>query len=667
MLTTRMTCLNCERIAVTELELNKCPYCSSSEIQKESSKRSDSPLKAVYFDKLNSDQQKIILATEGVNYVNAGPGTAKSTTLAARAKYIALARRDNLHHPIILTFTKEAANHITNILSLSKQDMPLVSTIHSFAYRRITKHAHTSEQFFDFSFRIMSQDEKREILQHIQKLLPQYSCEELAVKITLYKRTHKYIDSLLTDMPHSDPLLDLYLKEQWDLELYDFDDLVNLLAFMIENDDDIGDAIREECQYVLVDEAQDLTAAELKLLKLITAKYRNLFLVGDEDQSIYSWRGAANHIREWLKTLETPCNYFTLTTNYRSTPAIIHTGNTLISNNLSRHPKEIIPYNPHGVKVLIRECETAHQEAKMIAAAIELATDKKSLPIALKYKDTAVLARTHAQLELIKGELIKKKIPVADSSIPLLKREECMTIFRYLAFLNTPNYFHFASLEEEVVKEENYLEFINDYVLANGSVFKGLNQWCNSGKPLTAQGKLLLDWMNGNISSSANQAIKAVLAYRKMDLKNPTVKALLSRWKKYLDNSTPLNILVEDWSLAIYEEDHVNSMGDFVRLETIHSAKGKEYKKVFLAGVMDGVLPDPDGLLEEERRLFYVGITRAMKELTISYPLKRYGKEIPRSPFIEEIRHCPYVIFSKTEEKPKRKKGKKYVTPIESI
>ena len=103
MLTHRIICRTCERIAVTELELDKCPYCSSSEIQKESSKRSDSPLKAVYFDKLNSDQQKIILATEGVNYVNAGPGTAKSTTLAARAKYIALARRDNLHHPIILT------------------------------------------------------------------------------------------------------------------------------------------------------------------------------------------------------------------------------------------------------------------------------------------------------------------------------------------------------------------------------------------------------------------------------------------------------------------------------------------------------------------------------------------------------------------------------------
>lgn len=143
-----------------------------------------------------------------------------------------------------------------------------------------------------------------------------------------------------------------------------------------------------------------------------------------------------------------------------------------------------------------------------------------------------------------------------------------------------------------------------------------------------------------------------------MDIKNPTVKALLSRWKKYLDKNTPLNILVEDWALAIYEEDHVNGMGDFVRLETIHSAKGKEYKKVFLAGVMDGILPDHDGLLEEERRLFYVGITRAKRELTISYPLKRYGKEIPVSPFIEEIRHCPCVILSKTEEKPKRKKGK---------
>ena len=238
MLTTRITCLTCSKIAVTELELNKCPYCSSPEIQKESSKRSDSPLKAVYFDKLNSDQQQIVLATEGVNYVNAGPGTAKSTTLAARAKYIALARRNNLHHPIILTFTKEAANHITNILSLSKQDMPLVSTIHSFAYRRITKHAHTSEQFFDFSFRIMLQDEKKEILQHIQKLLPQYSWEELAGKITLYKKKYKYMDFLLTDMPHSDPLLDLYLKEQRDLELYDFDDLVNLLAFMIGNPDE---------------------------------------------------------------------------------------------------------------------------------------------------------------------------------------------------------------------------------------------------------------------------------------------------------------------------------------------------------------------------------------------------------------------------------------------
>ena len=405
MLTHRIICRTCERIAVTELELDKCPYCSSFEIQKESSKRSDSPLKAVYFDKLNSDQQKIVLSTEGVNYVNAGPGTAKSTTLAARAKYIALARRDNLHHPIILTFTKEAANHITNILSLSKQDMPQVSTIHSFAYRRITKHAHTSEQFFDFRFRIMSQDEKREILQHIQKLLPQYSWEELAGKITLYKRKHKYIDSLLTDMSHSDPLLDLYLKEQRDRELYDFDDLVNLLAFMIENDDDIGDAIREECQYVLVDEAQDLTAAELKLLKLITAKYRNLFLVGDEDQSIYAWRGASNNIRHWLKTLGCRNSYSTLTTNYRSTPAIVNTANTLIHNNKGRADKEIIPYKNNGVKVLIKECDTPQQEAKMIAAAIELATDEKSLPVALKYKDIAVLARTHAQLELIKRKL----------------------------------------------------------------------------------------------------------------------------------------------------------------------------------------------------------------------------------------------------------------------
>ena len=659
MLTHRITCLDCGRIAVTELKLDKCPYCSSSKIQKESSKRSDSPLKAVYFDKLNSDQQKIVLSTEGVNYVNAGPGTAKSTTLAARAKYIALARRDNLHHPIILTFTKEAANHITNILSLSKQDMPQVSTIHSFAYRRITKHAHTSEQFFDFRFRIMSQDEKREILQHIQKLLPQYSWEELAGKITLYKRKHKYIDSLLTDMSHSDPLLDLYLKEQRDRELYDFDDLVNLLAFMIENDDDIGDAIREECQYVLVDEAQDLTAAELKLLKLITAKYRNLFLVGDEDQSIYSWRGAANHILEWLKTLETPCNYFTLTTNYRSTPSIIHTANTLIQNNPSRKSKEIISYKPQGVKVLIRECETAHQEAKMIAAAIELATDEKSLPVALKYKDIAVLARTHTQLELIKRQLIRKKIPVELTGIPLLKSKESMTVFRYLVFLDRTDYYNFALLEEEAVREEDHLEFINDYVLANGSVFKGLNQWYSEGKFLTAQGKLLLDWMNNNIHTSSNKAVKAILEYKNMDPADPVIKALLVRWKKYLKNNISVEVLVNDWRLAVYEENNMRVDGNFVRLETIHSAKGKEYKKVFLCGVTDGVLPDHDGVLEEERRLFYVGITRAMKELTISYPVCRYGKPFSASPFIEDIRHCPDVIFSEMEAKSVRQKKSK--------
>ncbi len=282
MKTTRVICVDCHRISILDNAIiTTCPYCNSSHIEMEVIHKPDPAwLNVIGYAKLNPEQQKIVLSTEGLNYVSAGPGTAKSTTLAVRARYIVHQRRDNLHTPLILTFTNQAVERLTaSFLNLRQQDRPQVDTIHGFAYKLLNRYRdHLPEHFKHF--RVMNENDSIQIFERIRSIDPAIcgtlSDTELVQTIQQYKRTSSYISSLMKETVCQEPFLHCYTQCQREFGILDFDDLIRVAVYLLRTSSRVAVMIQEQCKYVLVDESQDLTDAELELLDLISARYRNL-------------------------------------------------------------------------------------------------------------------------------------------------------------------------------------------------------------------------------------------------------------------------------------------------------------------------------------------------------------------------------------------------------
>jgi len=495
---------------------------------------------------------------------------------------------------------------------------------------------------------------------------------ELKEIIRQKKRTESYISALLEGKGCADPVLSAFLYYQRENCMLDFDDLTNALVWLMKKNPEVCSKINDRYRYVLVDESQDLTASELELLDLMTIRYRNLFLVGDTDQSIYGWRGAQNRVHDWLESLGCKVHRFSLTLNYRSSQAVLDAAGSVIEAAPNRKPKKLVSVNPKGVKVMVKECPDPFHEAKIIASSIELAVDRTSQPLPLKYSDIAVLARNHASLRLIRKALIKKHIPVScDNEIPLLQRSVIQSIIRHLRFVDSPNYLTLSALDKPLVPEKFLQEFLDAVEDADGQVSEALFFYDDDDEDkltphgywfervLNAIDRRLLD----NKRFSLNIVIDTFLT--EFAAANPEAEDDIHDFRilcrKLLKKSgDDLSEFLDLLTFSAQEETELGERQNYVHLLTLHGSKGRQFKKVFIAGVNASILPSPKGDYEEERRLFYVGITRARKELVISYYRNSFAHTEEPSPFLTRLLESPSVIFCPTvDSKWKRKYRKK--------
>lgn len=671
-----IACRKCRRKSFLETaDFLCCPYCGSDQVDTlKTIHKHNIALSVMGFDKHSSEQQIAVLSTEGINYVEAGPGTAKSTTLVSRARFLIHYRQDGVHKPLILTFTNQAVDQLARaFLNERPQDRPYVATIHGFAYRTLHEYRIFLPDAFK-EFRIMNEDDWMLFLSKYRADNPSVDKElsdaELKQNIQQLKCTSPYISNLFNGKWNDDPLLAPVLAYQHKNHLLDFDDLIHAFVWWMEKNPLIRGQISEKYIYVLVDEAQDLTDPELELLAMITERDRNLFLVGDSDQSIYGWRGARNRVSDWVETLGCKVHRFSLTQNYRSSQAILNAATGVIEAAPNRVHKTLKAVYPKGVRVMVKECPDPFYEARIIASSIELATDPHSQPLPLNYGDIAVLARSHASLRLIRNALIKKKIPVCIyNETPLFKTPAIQMVMRYLRFFADPNYWTLSALDDQLIPEHLWSDFWEEIKAANGSVSQALYSWYHRGKPLTDRGSWVVNLLNYTTRPMIYfkpKPLPLVLETLAASVENPETEHEVRAFRRLCrpllkKTGNDLKVFLDILALAAQEETEYSEHRNLVHLLTLHGSKGRQFKKVFIAGVTASNIPNPKSDLEEERRLLYVGITRAMKELVVSYYRSSFGRAEEPSPFLAEMLKSPSVIFCPTEDYRKKRKPKKKI------
>ena len=664
--TTHIICHQCERESFSEeTAVARCPYCGSKRIDTATANRSETALSAMGFDKLSEEQKAVVLSTEGVNYVEAGPG-AKSTALVFRARYLIHYRRDGIHRPLILTFTNRAVDQIARaFLNERPQERPYVATLHGFAYGSLRKFRNLLPYEFQ-DFRVMNEDDWNLFLTwnrtHTPAVDGKLSGAGIKEIIRQKKRTSPYISALMGWAESDDPLLFAFLCYQRENCLLDFDDLIQALVWLMKNDEAACHEIADRYRYVLVDGSQNLTASELELLDLLTSRYRNLFLAGDSDQSICGGREAENPVNDWLDSLGCEVHRFSLTLNYRSSQAILDVAEYVISPAPNRKPKTLKAVDPDGTKVVVKECPDPAHEAEFIASSIELAADHSSQPRPLKYSDIAVLARDHEFLHPIREALIEKNIPVSSGSgTPLLQRPVIQSVIRHLRFLDAPNHLTMSALDEPLIPEKFWPEFFAALEDADGWIYDTLFWFDDDDDDVkqTAHGhwfEKVLGAVNQRFVEMRKSSLTVLteIFLTEFAAADPEAEQDIQDFRrlcrKLLKKSgDDLSVFLDLLTFSAQEETELEEQRDHVHLLTLHGSEGRQFKKVFIAGVNASLIPDPQGDHEEERRLFYVGVTRAEKELVISYCLNSCGRQEEPSPFLADVFRSPSAIFCPVE------------------
>ena len=615
-----------------------------------------------YTKGLNEQQKKAVLHMEGPCLVIAGAGSGKTKVLTTRIANL-IQNGVPSYNILAITFTNKAAKEMRERLELLEpNNNAFVGTFHSFGVRVIRENALTLG--LDRNFSILDSDDVTSIIKKIMKE------DGYDPKFTAPSYIRNKISTIKNDML-SDAEIDRFFNTPDDRivkEVYyryidilqknnsvDFDDLLLLPVKLFTEHKDVLERYQDIYKYILIDEYQDTNEVQYKLSKLLAKKYKNIFIVGDPDQSIYMFRGANFHnILNFEKDYK-DAEVIPLEENYRSTKNILDTANSVIKNNKERKEKNLWSSNGDGTKTKYLRAYDDKHEIQMVIDEI-----KKLFDEGYSKKDIAVLYRTNAQSRLVEEMFMKSAVPYkVVGSIYFYSRKEIKDLICYLRLILNNNDEISLRRVINVPKRGIGEATINKLTKKAQEENKSLFEVIDSGKEL--QFKELIEFMTKEAEKlSLTELIDLVLIetgmkfeYEKEDtlesnLRLDNLEEFKSVAKTFEDRtgSVSLDDLLEEITLMSDMSDYKNNDEDVVTLMTMHSAKGLEFKVVFLIGMEDGIFPhqnsflEPGGL-EEERRLCYVGITRAKERLYISNAKRRmlYGKDVmnPPSRFIKEI------------------------------
>ena len=621
---------------------------------------------------LNKEQLNAVINTEGPTLVLAGAGTGKTRVLTSKIAYII---KSSLAFPsqiLALTFTNKAGNEIkerTALMTGLDVNSMWLGTFHSVCARILRQNGNLIG--LDTNFLIIDTSEQNSIVKQIFKELDidskDFSTKYYVEVISKIKEKIKYnIEGLYK----FDEVFDLYNERLKKENMCDFSDLLLYTIQLLTEHKDIREYYSNKFKYILVDEYQDTNKIQNVLLKLISGlednkNNINITCVGDDDQSIYGWRGAEiKNILDFKKDFKN-AKIFKLERNYRSTQNILNVAYDVISNNKNRHEKKLYTnIKDYNDKVIIINSNDVKKESINIANEIEQLKKKENI----NYKDFAVLVRASYQTRVIEDTFLKYEIPyVIVGGLKFYERKEIKDCIAYLRLINnkednlaferiinTPKRGIGLSTVDKIknFSIENNLSYFKsaEFCVSNGTIkgktsieiinfIKNINYWSNISK--TTKLKDLMGMVLNTIK------------YRDFLEKDDEIKNKLDNIDEFLNTLNDFNSISDFLEYtSLVNDNNERNVIDAVNIMTIHSAKGLEFDNVFLPNWQEGVFPSPksveEGHIEEERRLAYVAITRAKRRLYISN--SKYKNidgdtivSIEESEFLKEIKNSDSI------------------------
>lgn len=655
------------------------------------------------YDSLNEQQREAVYHTEGPLLILAGAGSGKTRVLTHRIAYLIEEKGVNPWNILAITFTNKAAGEmrerVDSLVGFGAENI-WVSTFHSTCVRILRRYI--DRLGYDTNFTIYDADDQKTLMKEV--------CRRLDIDTKVYKERNLLgaisaaKDEMITPAEFEvnaagDFGRQKIAKVYWEYEkqlkannALDFDDLLMKTVQLFQTNQDVLESYRERFRYIMVDEYQDTNTVQFKFVSLLAAKYQNLCVVGDDDQSIYKFRGAnIKNILNFEQEFQN-ARVIKLEQNYRSTGNILNAANAVIRNNYGRKDKTLWTDNGDGDKIHFRQFDTGYDEAEYIAEEIQKHVDQSS-----SYHDFAILYRTNAQSRLFEEKFVAYNIPYKIvGGVNFYARREIKDLLAYLKtidngkddlavrrIINVPKRgIGLTTInrvqESAVAREIGFYEALLGLDLIPGigraaaklDSFVALIEYFKSRIDKVSISDLMKEIIEKtgyieNLEAENNEEAQARIE---------NIDELLSKIAAYEENCADEDILptlsgfLEEVAL-VADIDSLDDEQDYVVLMTLHSAKGLEFPQVYLAGMEDGLFPsymtitsDNSEDLEEERRLCYVGITRAEQELTVSCArrrmlrgetqynkMSRFLKEIPM-----ELLEQGGIHFEKETEIPKQ-------------
>lgn len=640
-------------------------------------------VKINYAQELNSDQLTAVTAAPGPALVIAGAGSGKTRTLIYRVAYL-FENGISPQQILLLTFTNKAAREmlyrVENLLPIDASQI-WGGTFHAIGNRLLRRHA--AEVGLRPDFTILDREDAKDLLSACLASLGLGSKDKKEKKDKLFPRAdaileffslavntqqnleqlaHSGFGHLIEYLPSLTQLQSTFQQRKKSSNVVDYDDLLTLPLELLQNHETILQRYQQQWLYLLVDEYQDTNMVQARLIDLLAAQHKNLMVVGDDAQSIYSWRGA-----NFANILDFPKKYpeatiYRIEANYRSTPEILAVANASIAHNVKQHPKHLHSNKPASAKPALVPLTDATQQARFIAQRVQELHDE-----GVSLNEIAILYRAHSHAIELQLELTRCNIPfVITSGIQFFEQVHIKDLCAILKTAINPN-------DEVAFKRTvKLLPGIGDRGADKlWQQLQGKTSWDgitpSSSKSLTYWLKLveLIDQLRLQASDPATASdtgsfLELILEkfyenYLKLTFDNAEQRLddlrQLQEFSQQFE--TPSDFLSQITLLTNVDtpqgRPEENQPQDALKLSTIHQAKGLEWKVVFLIMLCDGALPmarclhDPDQL-EEERRLFYVAVTRACDALYLTYPLMRLNRNPitgdlfqSRSRFLNEI------------------------------
>ena len=603
----------------------------------------------------NEAQTQAIQHTDGPCLVLAGPGSGKTLTIVNRVKYLIEKQRVRPEEILVVTFTRFAAAEMKSRLCLvmGKRDLPVtVGTFHGIYYG-ILKWAYRMNQE-----NILSETEKYQILrgvinkERMEIFDEEDFIQDIAAEIGKVKNNRIPLEEFVSEKCSADAFRNIYRNyEQYRKELkkIDFDDMLVLCYELFRSRPDVLAQWQKKFRYVLIDEFQDINRIQYDVIRMLVQPENNLFVVGDDDQAIYGFRGADSELMLGFGKDFPNAKQILLGMNYRSTANIVQNSLKLIENNVERYSKKLEANREGGSCLHIQEVKDPVEEAEYVLEEIQKCKEN-----GIKEEEIAILFRVHTDARAVVEAMVERKIPFQ-------MKEHLPNIYEHFIAKDIMAYFRLATGKR---RRQDFLQVMNrpkrylgrDSVSGSQVSFEDMRKfYCDK------------DWMIDRIDQfewdvkmlmkmapyAAIQYIRKRIGYddflKEYAFTHQINRSDLNEVLAEIEEAAKAFSSVEEWFAHVEEytetlkvkEKERNRPRPGVRLMTIHASKGLEFRQVFLIAANEGRIPyqkaKTDKEIEEERRLFYVAMTRAKDFLKICYVKIKNGKEVTPSRFVDEL------------------------------